>query len=172
MTYTPITVSEIATGEPVSNETATKIKDNFESLDGRLTTLEGGGSTVYPPIIFRVNGPYGESGDLAIPANGILKTTLNFNLTVTGVRILIDQAGISGTTEIDLKYKRGVGAWTSIFTGKPSVLHSAGDDSTSVNAVLNMSQVNLQAGDILRLDITSVQARAVGMLIRLDYIKT
>lgn len=167
-----MTTLEIATGQPVSNETATKIKDNFESLDGRVTTLEGGGSTVYPPVIFRVNGSYGEPGDLAIPANGILKTTLNFNLTVTGVRIIVDQAGVSGTTEIDLKYKRGAGAWTSIFSTKPSVLYSAGDDSTSTNAVLNMSQVDLQAGDILRMDLTSAQARAIGMLVRLDYIKT
>lgn len=172
MTYIPLTTAEIATGQPVSNETATKIKDNFASLDSRTTTLEGGGSTVYPPIIFRVNGPYGESGDLAIPATNLLKTTLNFNLTVTGVRILIDEAGISGTTEIDLKYKRGVGAYTSIFTTKPSLAYSAGNDSTSTNAVLNPAQVNLQAGDILALTITDAQKRAKNFIVRIDYTKT
>lgn len=171
MAFTPISTSEIATGQPVSNETATKIKGNFDSLDSRMTSLEGGGSTVYPPIIMRVNGTYGESGDLVIPANGILKTTLNFNLLITGVRLIIDNAGISGTTEIDLKYKRGVGSYTSIFTTKPSVGFGSGDDATSTNAILNLSQVNLQAGDILRMDITSVQARAVGMMVRIDYIK-
>lgn len=172
MAFTPITEAEIKTGEPVSAETQAKIKENFDSLDQRMTTLEGGGSTVYPPIIMRVNGPYGEPGDLQIPADGILKTTPNFNLTVTGARLLIDKAGVSGTTEIDIKYKRGGGAWTSIFTAKPSVASVAGDDATSTNAELNPSHVNLQAGDLIRLDIVSAQKRAVGMLVRLDYIKT
>lgn len=172
MTYVPLTTAEIATGQPVSNETATKIKNNFDSLDSRTTTLEGGGNTVYPPLIFRVNGLYGESGDLAIPAANLLKTTLNFNLTVTGCRILIDEAGISGVTEIDLKYKRGAGAYTSIFTTKPSVDYSAGNDSTSTNAVLNGSEVNLQAGDILALSITDAQKRAKNLIVRLDFIKT
>ncbi len=172
MSFIPLSTAEIATGEPVSNETATKIKDNFNNLDSRTTSLEGGGATVYPPIIMRVNGPYGELGDLALPAEKILKTTCNFNLTVTGVRILIDKAGISGSTEIDIKYKRGSSAWTSILNVRPTVNFSAGDDSTSVNAELNASEVNLQAGDLIRMDILSAQLRASGMLARIDYIKT
>lgn len=172
MSFQTITTAEITTGEPVKNTTQTKIKDNFDNLDTRVTSLEGGGNTVYPPIVMRVNGYYGESGELTIPATGFLKTTMNFNLTLTGVRILIDNAGISGITEIDLKYKRGAGAYTSIFTTKPSVSYSAGNDSISTNAVLNPSEVYLQAGDILRLDITTVQARANGLTIRIDYSKT
>lgn len=172
MTFTPITTQEIKTGEPVSNQTMNKIKENLESLDSRASSLEGGGSMVYPPVILRVNGPYGEPGDLQIPANGILKTTLNFNLTITGARLIVDKAGISGTTEIDIKYKRGAGAWTSIFTTKPSLTYTAGDDSTSTNAALNLSEILLQAGDLVRLDILSAQHRAIGMMVRLDYIKT
>lgn len=171
MVFTPIQVSEIATGQPVSNETQTKIKENFENLHSRLTTLEGGGSTVYPPIIMRVNGYYGESGDLLIPANNLLTTTLNFNLTVTGVRLICEKAGISGQTVIDLKYKRAAGAWTSILTTKPSVSFSAGDFATSTNAVLNPAEVNLQAGDFISLSVDDAQKRASNLFVRIDYIK-
>jgi hypothetical protein len=168
MAFTPITTAEITTGEPVSNNTQTKIKENFDNLDARATALEGGGNTVYPPLVFRVNGSY-----INYVMNGLLKTTLNFNITVTGVRILIDTAGASGTTEIDLKYKRGAGAYTSIFTTKPSVPYSAGNDSISTNAVLSVGEVHLQAGDILRLDVTSAQsATARNFTVRLDYTKT
>ncbi len=139
MVFTAITVGEIETGEPVKSSTQTKIKANFDNLDDRLTSLEGGSSTVYSNISLRVNGAYGESGDLTIPYTGITKTTCNFNITITGVRILVDQAGISGTTEIDLKYKRGSGSYTSIFSTKPSVGYASGNDSISTNAVLNPS---------------------------------
>lgn len=166
-----ITDEEIQPGEPVSAETAGKIKNNLEELEDRVTGLEGGSATIYPPIIMRVGGTYGEPGDLAIPAANLLKTTLNFNLTITGVRILIDKAGISGNTEIDLKYKRGAAVYKSIFTTKPMIAAAAGDDATSESGVLNVSEVTLQAGDILALSITEAQLRASGVMIRIDYVK-
>lgn len=172
MAFIPITTEEITTGEPVSSSTQTKIKNNFDNIDNRITSLEGGGNTIYPPLIMRVNGTYGEPGDLQIPANNILATTLNFNISITGVRIIIDKAGVSGQTEIDIKYKRGPGTFTSIFSTKPSISYSEGDYATSTNAVLNPSEVNLAAGDILALSITEAQMRAIGMTIRIDYSKT
>ena len=172
MAFIAITSEEITTGEPVKNSTQVKIKDNFDILNTRITSVEGGSNTVYPPLVFRVNGYYGEAGELTIPATYYLKTTMNFNLTVTGCRLLIDSAGVSGTTEIDLKYKRGAGSYTSIFTTKPSVAYSAGNDSISTNAVLDAGQVNLQAGDILAMSITNAQIRASGFTVRLDFSKT
>ncbi len=168
MTFIPITTGEIAVGEPLTNSTATKIKDNFDNLDERITDVETGSSTVYGPIVLNVNGEY---STLTTPYTNLLKTTINFNITVTGVRLIIDDAGTSGTTEIDIKFKRGSGSYTSILSTKPSVAYSAGDDSTSTNAVLNPGEVDLQAGDIIRLDLTSSQSRASSFIVRIDYIK-
>lgn len=169
MAYVPLTVGEIATGQPVSNSTATKIKDNFTNLDSRVSDVESGNTTVYPPIILRCGGFYSTLG--VYP--DVVRTTCNFNLTVTGVRLLIDTAGASGTTEIDILYKRGAGAWTSILTTKPSVASAAGDNSISTNAVLNAGEVTLQAGDLIRMDITSTQGgNAKGLSARIDFVKT
>lgn len=93
MAFTTITTSEIATSQPVANSTLTKIKDSLDDLDSRVTALD-----LYAaegPIILSVNG---NPAFLTIPANGFIKTTINFNLTVTGVFLLIDTAGSAGTT--------------------------------------------------------------------------
>ncbi len=165
MSFIAIAASEVLSGKPVSANTGTKIADNFDDHESRLQSLEGGATTTYPPLVFRVNGIYWTYG----ATDGLVKTTTNFPIIFTGVRILIDKAGSSGTTEVDIKYKRGVAAFTSMLNTKPSVLYSAGDDSISSNAVLDPSNSSLLAGDIIRLDITSVQTGGKGFTIRIDY---
>lgn len=168
MAFTSLTSGEILTGQPTSNTTATKIKDNFDNHEARLISVEGGGNVTYPPLIMRVNGHYDTLGATI----GILKTVTNFALTITGIRIYIDEAGSSGSTEIDLKFSRAGGAYTSVLNTKPSVVFSAGNDAVSTNAILNSSYVDLEAGDILRLDTTSVQTGGRGFYVRIDYNKT
>jgi hypothetical protein len=164
MSYTAITSGEIASGEPNKNDTWTKVKDNFVDHETRIESLEGA-TAVYGPIIFRVNGRYGLAGAVT----SLLKTTINFSLTVTGIRVLIDKAGTSGTTEVDILRSRSGGAYVSLLSTKPSVLYSAGDDALSTNAILNPSNVNLLAGDILRLDQTSAQPDGESYLVRIDF---
>jgi hypothetical protein len=164
MAFDPIDTSEITAGEPVSTLTQTKIKDNFDDHEERLQTAEGS-VAVYPPIIFRVNGRYGLAGEI----EGLLKTTANFSLTITGVRILIDVAGSAGTTEIDLLRKRGGDPFESILSSRPQIDYTEGDDALSDNAVLDLTKVDILAGDILRLDLTSVQTDGKGFLVRVDY---
>lgn len=170
--YKTITSAEIQSGKPITNDLLTKVKDNFENVDERVTALETGGGQVFPPMILTVRGDYGSIGSLTIPATNLIKTTINFNLVITNVFLIIDEAGTDGTTEVDLKYKRGAGAYTSVFDTLPSVAYTAGDDAISSNAVLDASDSILVAGDLLRLDITSAQTNASGLIVRIDYIKT
>lgn len=165
MAFTPIGSTEIESGKPVTTSTQGKIKDNFDDHEERISVIESGTATTYPPLIFRVSGNYSVAGAV----DGVLKTTTNFPIQVTGVRLLIDTAGSGGTTEIDVKYKRGVAAYTSILTTKPSVASSSGNDALSSNGVVNPSHDTLQAGDIIRLDLTSVQTNGVGFTVRIDY---
>jgi hypothetical protein len=116
----------------------------------------------------RVNGYYSD----IVSLDNVLKTTANFPLTILGVYLLIDKAGSGGTTEIDVKRKRGGGAWTSILSTKPSVASAAGDDAISSNGVPNPLYTDIDAGDILRLDLTSSQTSGKGFLVRIDYQRT
>lgn len=168
MAFTSITTGAIATGEPVTNATLDLVRTNLDDLDSRITNLDL--SVANPPIILAVNGTYTN-----YVMNGLLKTTLNFNLRVTGVYLLTDIAGSAGSTTIDLKYSRSGGAYTSILTTLPSLSYSAGNDKISslhgTAAVINTSQRDLQAGDLLRLDITSAQTAGRNFMVRIDYTK-
>ncbi len=165
MSFSAITTGEIETGKPVAATTQTKIKENFDDHESRLQSIEGGADTTYPPLIFRVNGAYFAYG----AADGILKTTTNFPILITGVRILVDQAGSAGTLEIDIKYSRAGGAYTSILTTRPTVAYTEGDDALSTDGIVDPSEAELQAGDIIRLDQTSFQTAGQGYLVRIDY---
>lgn len=52
----------------------------------------------------------------------------------------------------------------------PSVDASEGDDSISTNAVLNVYR-SVDDGDLLELDIESVQTGGVGFMVRLDVVR-
>lgn len=170
MAFTSLTTGEIAVGQPVSNETMDLIRTNLDDLDSRVQSLDL--SSVQPPIILAVNGIYTN-----FVGNGILKTTLSYNIRVTGVFLLIDNAGSASTTEIDIKYSRSGGAYTSILSTLPAITYQGGNDSISstgaysTGAVVNPTYRDLQAGDIIRLDITSVQTGGRNFMVRIDYNK-
>ncbi len=162
--FITIDSAEIATGKPVKTEVATKIKDNFDDHEERISDLEGGSAIIYPPLVMRVSGFY----DFEVHTN-VLKTVCNFNLTITGVRIYVDTCGISGATEIDIKVSSAGGPYTSIFTSLPSVPYTDGDDGVSVNAVLDPDEVDLNSGDLIRLDLTEAQEDGKTFMVRIDY---
>lgn len=170
MAFTSLTTGSIATGEPVTNSMLTQIKTNLDDLDTRVTNLDL--TVAFQPLMFEVLGNY--SWKSVTDSIGILKTTIGFNITITGVFLIIKTPGSSSSTEIDLKVSRAGGAsYNSVMTTKPSVAYSAGADAISTNGVVNPSYVNCLAGDILRLDVTAMQAGSPdGFIVRIDYLKT
>lgn len=152
MAFTTIPTSIIESGDPVKQELwDTYVKDNLDDHESRITGLEGGSNVVYGPHFWNVTGPY----FAAVPLVNCGMIRLNFSLTVLAGRLLIKTAGSSGSTEIDILYKRGVSAFTSIFSTKPSVTSASGDYAISTNGILTVT--SLLAGDILRMDITTTQ---------------
>lgn len=152
MAFTAIVNTEIESGDPTTQDLWTKVKTDFDDHETRIVSLEGGSAVVYRPLEFIVSGPYGQY----VPFNNTGVIRLNFNINILAGRLLIHTAGSSGTTEIDFKYKSGAGAWTTIFSTKPSVAQSSGDYAVSTNGVLSVTA--LSAGDLLRMDITTTQA--------------
>jgi hypothetical protein len=159
MVYDPITSDEIEAGEPTKQELFTKVKENFDDHEDRIGDLEGGTSTTFKDETWNVWGDYSYYG----ARTQIMIQRLSLNITVLASRLFVHTAGSAGTTEIDFLFKRGVGAWTSIFSTKPSVAFGAGDNAVSSNSVLNPSYVELEAGDLIRMDITSVQTNGEGL---------
>jgi hypothetical protein len=110
---------------------------------------------------YAVSGPYYQQ---ALPKTGMSYQRLDFPVTLTSVYLFVVNAGSSGTLEVDVQYKRGGGAFTSIFGTKPSVAFGAGDYAVSSNAVLTTTA--LLTNDILRLDITGAQIGNTGFEVR------
>lgn len=154
MAFIPINSAEVSAGEPTKQEIFTKTKDNFDDHEGRIISTEAA-VLAFLPIDFGLNGFYGLVGSVDNYA-GVYRVT--FTLTVTAVRLHVKQVGSGGSTETDILFKRGAGAWTSILTTRASVAFGAGDDAISTNAVLDPSDKFLQAGDLLRADLTATMS--------------
>lgn len=174
MAFTSLTTTQVAPGQPVTGTLMGLIKTDLDDHQTRLTIVEGGGSTIYAPIVLSVFGYYDALG----VQTDLVRTTCNFNLQIIGAYIITDIAGTSGTLQVDLKFRRPsatVGqagyVWTSIFTTQPLIAYTAGSDATSATGVLNPTYSTLLAGDLLRLDTTSLQNFGRGFNIRLDFNK-
>lgn len=167
MAFVALTSGAIATGEPVTNTSLDLIRTNLDDLDSRITTLAVG-TVATTPIILSVNGTYTN-----YVMNGILKDTINSNIRITGVFLLIDQAGSSGSTTIDIKYSRAGSAYQSILTTLPSIPYTDGNDKISSTsgtaAVIDVTYRDLNAGDLIRLDVTAVQTAGVNFMVRIDF---
>lgn len=167
MAFVAVSSGAIAVGEPVTNTTLDLIRTDLDDLDSRITTLAVG-TVATTPIILSVNGVYTN-----YVANGILKDTINSNIRVTGVFLLIDNAGSAGSTTIDIKYSRAGSAYTSILSTLPSIPYTAGNDKISSTsgtaAVVNATYRDLDAGDLIRLDITAAQTGGRNFMVRIDF---
>lgn len=150
MAYNTLQAAEIESGDPVTQELFTKVKDNFIDHEARLNGLEAGIQTFFP-IKFEIRG----AASLYVPITGQDYERIFANITLTAARLLVPIAGTAGTWDLDVQMKRGAGAFSSIFSTRPSVAFGVGDFAVSSNAVL--STMALLVGDILRLDIQAAQ---------------
>lgn len=146
MAFEQISSANIEAGDPVTQELWSKTKNSFDDHESRITDLEAG-ILALPPIEFIVKG---DVNSFSAPLTALAYKRLFQNITLTSARLFIVDDGASGTLDIDIQYKRGVAAFASIFSTRPSVAAGSGDFTISTNAVISTD--TLLAGDILRLD--------------------
>lgn len=163
MPFDSITLAQIAAGEPTAQELFTKVKNNFDDHESRLTVVEGAVNT-FPPIRFSVSN---YNYPALLPAVEVDVERIPYNITVLSGRILVVDGGSSGTLEIDLQYKRGSDPWTTIFSSLPSVPGTSTDYVISSNGVISVPSLLL--GDLVRLNINSGQTGNEFFIVLLDY---
>jgi hypothetical protein len=151
MAFITINPTMIEVGEPTRKELFQTIKDNLDDHEGRIAIAENA-VNLAQTIDFELLGNY----NFYSPIQGVLYKKLINNILVQGVKLHQFKAYTSGTTEIDILYKRGVNPFVSIFSIRPTVTAANGDFFTSNNGTVITP--NLLADDILRLDITSSQS--------------
>jgi hypothetical protein len=150
MAFTTIPASWVTSGQPCKEELFQRIKSNEDDLDTRTTALES--SLVNEsPITFQVIGKCYDSPTPINFATDVIRVP--FNIRLTSSVLYTASTAVGGTLTIDVKYKRGAAAWTTIFSSQPS--------TTALSAFVidtgTFSVTDLDSGDFLRLDIISTR---------------
>lgn len=128
----------------------------------------------YDAKAFYVNGKYGLFNSPQISVDGA--HTFLFDVEIVGILMFNMTAGISGTTTFDIfKYSTTGGSGSSIFTTKPSLIFSSGNNSFLVSrfgedpttlqnpsgsTLPILNSAFLDAGEIIALNIDARQVRA------------
>lgn len=163
----PITTRQ--NGQTIDETWFNIINTELVALDAVVDLLKT--NSVIP---FEISGPIDAQGTFT----GVLYVRLSEAITIQSAVLAMLTAGSAGSIQADVLFKRGAGAWTSLFTTKPAIPYTAGDLATSATgtgataAVLDSGVVELEAGDYLRLDLTAVQTGGVGALLALGFKKT
>ena len=153
MSFTSIPTGWLDTGDPVKKELMDRIKDDLDDLDTRTSTVEAA-TTSETPIIFQVVGPYWNEGSSITNAASVIRVP--YDITLKNARLFLEDDGSSGTLTVDVKYSTDSGStWTTIFSSAPSIAQGGGDYGTDTGT---LSVTDIDAGDLLKLDITSVMS--------------
>lgn len=130
--------------------------------------------------LWALNGPYSILGTPQTGVDGAFVPRYNMEIIAIAVYNLV--AGASGITEFDIiKHTASGGSGTSIFTTKPSLSYSSGNNSFLVYDFINsvaqenptgctqpvVTSVNIDAWDMLTCNLTSAQAsgQSAGILL-------
>lgn len=153
MAFLAIDPALVEPGDPVTAELMDLVRTNFDDHESRITATEAAFANTIP-LTFEVWGKYSA---VAAPNLDVASLVIPFDLTIVGCLIYNRQAGTSGTLEIDLRSGTAGGAFTTVFTTRPSLAFGTGDEAISSNAIIDATNADALAGQILKLDITSVQ---------------
>jgi len=150
MAFVALTNAETAAGEPTKQELFNKIQDNFDDHETRIGVVEGNTSDIVP-VEFYYNGP----GEDAPEQDGVLFWRVPFDVQWLGARVILFDDGTTGTLDIDIESKSGVGAFTTILTGNITVANGGGDFTVTSGTILG-SNNTASAGDFLRVNVDNV----------------
>lgn len=161
MAFITIPSSSIVAGEPTSQTLFTLIKDDLDDLNSRLAVTEAA-TNIFRPIQWDVVGYYGST----LVQDGLFYDVIRFDITVQNVILFIWTAGSSGSTTIDIEYKRGVGAFTTILSSPISAASGSGN-LFQANATLAVT--SLLTGDFIRVNVDAAQVSGNGFSVLMEY---
>jgi len=129
----------------------------FNSINTELVTLDSKHSALVDDgaIVFNCRSTL----ENLTGYNALFHIKLTQDITLLSALLWIETNGSSGSLEVDVKFKRGAGAWTSVFTAVPEIPFGAGNNADSATgagataAIIDSTYDELLAGDLLRVDV-------------------
>lgn len=154
MAYELITESDIAIGRAVRHEFVRKVRNSIIDHESRISALSLGAA---PVEVFNIEVVNATS---ASTLTGLLSHEAITTFRVVQVKVQIFEKGIinSGILEIDVKKNTTLDdiGMTSILTTKPLINFSIASDYDSTLGAIDPLLQTINAGEFLRLDITSL----------------
>lgn len=159
MAFSTISSTVIQVGKAITGSLWTNVKDNFDDLDSRLTTVEGATNKIVVFDSTVVNA----SASTTLTGLAHYRAQAAFDLTDCKIGIFT-KGSLTGTLQIDIKKSSTLDftSSVSVFTTKPSLAWaSISNYEESSNAVFDATNKTLAEGDWLRFDVTSMPASGV-----------
>jgi hypothetical protein len=160
MAFQAINDSEIEVGKPTKKELWKKVQNSLNAHEEQINALTVGASPVEVFNFDIVN--VSSSATLT----GVCHHKAFTAFTVSTVEVQIFEKGIitTGILEIDIKKNTSLDdiGMTSILSTKPSINFAVAPDFTSASGVLNPVLQEVNAGEFLRLDVTSLPTIPLG----------
>lgn len=157
MAFNSIPSSLIQVGKAITRTLfSTYVKDNLDDHESRLASLEGtaGKIVIFDELISNATS--------FSTLTGLAMYRAASDYTLTDCKIAIYTKGsLTGTLQIDIKVSSSTDftSAVSVFTTKPSIAYAgASNYDESTNAVFDLTNKVISAGDYLRFDITSMPA--------------
>lgn len=160
MAYSAFTDAQIAIGQANKKELWQKVKDNDDDHESRISDNAAGVASTFP-IEFIVR-------DSGVVSDAVSYVRVSSNITINSAIVTVMQAGTSGTLEVDIQGKEGVGAFATILSGgNISVAFGAGDFASSSAA--GFATTDFDTGDFLRIDLKTVQVGMRDAVVTIGY---
>jgi hypothetical protein len=158
--FIPFSDEEIKVGKAIKKELWKKLKDNFDNHEQRILTLSVGAA----PVVAWDNTVVNASSATSLTGLDYFEAVSSF--TITTVKLQIFETGIttSGILSFDVKKNNSLDpiGFQSVLTTQPSINFSSASDYDFSEGILDSSNQFVNAGDFLRLDITSLPVQTVG----------
>jgi hypothetical protein len=160
MPFQEINDSEIEVGKPIKKELWKKVQNSLNAHEERISALAIGAAPVEIFNLDIVNATSSSS------LTGICHHKAFTAFTVSTVEVQIFEKGsiTSGLLEIDLKKNTTLDdiGMTSILSTKPKIDFFLNNDYDSSSGILIPELQEINAGEFLRLDITSLPTTPLG----------
>jgi hypothetical protein len=157
MAYVTIDPTTIEVGDAITADLFTLIKDNLDDLDTRVTTLGSGSGTI---SLINTDVRIGSTDDQFLTGAFHFEVFQDCIITEGAIQLFEKSPATTGSLTVDVKKNTTTNpaGFNTVFSSAPTINIATAADYDRATGTVNPSAQTLTAGDIIRVDITSLPA--------------
>ena len=163
MAFSPIDSNTIKVGDPITSDTITLIKNNFDDHELRINSLATSGGTV-----FIINGDVSFVGfNISNPSIFYYKARQDFSINDFRVQLFTKQGLTSGDLVFDLQKSNDTNDsnFSTVLSSSLSISFLSASNYSEHIASLNPSLNDVLTGQVLRIKVTNIPSNFSGSVL-------